>query len=108
MIVDMRTYTVPVGLLQEFLSLYAQEGRAVQTRHPGEPLGYYTTEVGELGQVVHLWNYRDHADRDARRARLEADPDWRAYRAKAGTRGHVVRQVTSILRPVDFGDQAAR
>lgn len=102
MIVDMRTYTVPVGLLGEFLALYAKEGLPVQARHLGEPMGYFTTEVGELGQVVHLWGYADHADRDARRAALEADPAWRAYRAKAGAGGHVVRQVNAILRPVDF------
>lgn len=102
MIVDMRTYTVPVGLMREFLALYAAEGRATQVRHLGEPMGYFTTDVGELGQVVHLWRYEDSADRDRRRAALEADPDWHAYRAKAGARGLVTRQTNTLLREVDF------
>ncbi len=106
MIVDMRTYTVPVGLVGEFLSLYAKEGYAVQTHHLGAPLGYFTTEVGELGQLVHLWRYEDMADRDRRRAALEADPAWLAYRAKAGARGLVVRQSNTILRQVDFAARA--
>ncbi|MDB5896521.1 MAG: family containing protein [Ramlibacter sp.] len=102
MIVDLRTYTVPVGLLREFLSLYACEGLPVQARHLGEPIGWYTTEAGELGEVVHLWGYDDMADRERRRAALEADPAWLAYRGKASARGHVVRQVNSLLRKVDF------
>lgn len=107
MIVDHRTYTIPVGLMRDFLSLYAAEGRAVQVRHLGEPLGYFTTDVGELTQVVHLWRYDDLADRDRRRAALEADPQWLAYRAKASKLGHVTRQVNSILRAVDFAAMQA-
>jgi len=102
MIVDLRTYTIPVGLLGEFIALYAAEGLALQVRHLGEPLGFFTTEVGELGQVVHLWRYDDLADRERRRAALEADSGWLAYRSKASARGLVVRQVNTILREVDF------
>ncbi len=102
MIVEMRTYSVPTGLLDEFLSLYALEGYAAQVKHLGEPLGYFTTEVGDLGQVVHLWQYDDMADRERRRAALMNDSAWIAYRSKAGRRGHVKQQTNSILRQVDF------
>lgn len=102
MIVDLRTYTIRIGAMREFLALYASEGLPVQTQHLGAPLGYYTTEVGELGQVVHLWGYADMADRERRRAALEADPRWLAYRGKAASLGQVARQVNSILKAVDF------
>lgn len=102
MIVDHRTYTIPTGLIHDFLSLYATEGRAVQAEHLGTPLGHYTTAVGELNQVVHLWAYTDMADRERRRATLEADPRWIAYRRKAAAAGHVVRQHNAILNQVDF------
>jgi len=102
MIVDLRTYSIQIGSMRGFLELYAREGLAVQTQHLGAPLGYYTTEVGELGQVVHLWQYTDMADRERRRAALEADPRWLAYRSKSSSRGHVVRQVNTILKEVDF------
>lgn len=102
MIIDHRTYTIQTGLIRDFLSLYAAEGLAAQTQHLGPPLGYYTTEVGELNQVVHLWAYIDMADRDRRRAALEADPRWLAYRRKAAAAGQVLRQQTSILKQVDF------
>ena len=107
MILDHRTYTIPVGLMRDFLALYAAEGRAAQVRHLGEPFGYFTTEVGELTQLVHMWRYEDFADRDRRRAALEADPEWLAYRAKAGKLGHVTRQANCILRAVDFAAMQA-
>ena len=66
-------------------------------------MGYYTTEVGELSHVVHMWQYRDMADREGRRAALEADPRWLAYRSKSSTLGHGVQQQNSLLKAVDFG-----
>jgi hypothetical protein len=102
MIVDLRTYSIRTGAMKEFLELYAREGRAVQTEHLGAPLGYYTTEVGELGQLVHLWQYTDMADRERRRAALDSDPRWLAYRAKSSSAGHIVRQVNTILKEVEF------
>jgi hypothetical protein len=103
MIVDQRTYTIPVGLMRDFLSLYAAEGLPVQSEHLGPPMGYFTTEVGDINQVVHLWRYDSMADRERRRAALEADPRWLAYRRKAGAAGHVVKQRNAILKAVDFG-----
>lgn len=102
MIVDQRTYTLQIGKLRDFLALYAAEGLHVQTEHLGAPIGYYTTEVGDVNQVVHLWRYADMADRERRRAALEADPRWLAYRRKAGADGQVLRQFNTILREVDF------
>jgi hypothetical protein len=102
MIVDMRTYSIPTGAMRDFLALYAREGLPVQTEHLGAPIGYYTTEVGDLGQVVHLWRYTDMADRERRRAALEADPRWLAYRTKSSSLGHVLRQLNTILKEVDF------
>ena len=102
MIVDLRTYTLKIGSVRDFLVLYAAEGLAVQTAHLGPPLGYYTTEVGELSQVVHLWQYLDMADRERRRAALELDPRWHAYRNKSSLCGYVVRQQNSLLKTVEF------
>jgi len=102
MIVDQRTYTIQIGLLRDFLALYAAEGLSVQVEHLGPPLGYYTTEVGDVNEVVHLWQYADMADRERRRAALEADPRWLAYRRKAAAAGQVLRQRNAILKAVDF------
>ncbi len=102
MIFDLRTYTIRIGAMREFLELYACEGLEVQTRHLGPPVSYCTTEVGELSQVVHLWQYTDMADRERRRAALEADPRWLAYRTRSASQGHLVRQQNTLLKAVDF------
>ena len=102
MIFDLRTYTIRIGAMHDFLELYAREGLEPQTQHLGPPVGYCTTEVGELSQVVHFWQYADMADRERRRAALESDPRWLAYRAKSSSQGHVVRQENTLLKAVDF------
>ncbi|HEY4542170.1 MAG TPA: NIPSNAP family protein, partial [Noviherbaspirillum sp.] len=53
-------------------------------------------------QVVHLWGYKSLADREQRRAELDADPDWIAYRAKSAAAGNVQYQENKILKSVPF------
>ena len=79
MIVEMRTYTLHVGRLQEFVEQYRSSGFALQCRYLGEPLGWYLADGGALSQVVSLWRYLDHEDRASRRERLAADAQWQAY-----------------------------
>jgi hypothetical protein len=78
MIVEQRTYTLKAGLVPTYLKLYEAEGLKVQSGHLGHLVGYYSTEVGELNQIVHMWAYTDLADRERRRQSLFADPDWQA------------------------------
>ncbi|MDM0017491.1 NIPSNAP family protein [Variovorax saccharolyticus] len=102
MIVDLRTYTLGIGAVPAFLQRYAREGLPAQKRHLGPPLGYYTTEVGTLSQVVHLWQYENMADREQRRRALEDDAQWRAYKARSLADGHVIRQENTILNAVNL------
>ena len=102
MLIDLRTYTLRVGTVRDFLAQYAREGLEVQRRHLGAPLGYYTTEVGDVNEVVHIWQYADAADRERRRAALESDPQWLAYRRAAASQNHVIKQTNALLKSVDF------
>jgi len=80
MIIDHRTYTAHPGKLNDFLALYAEQGFPVQVSYLGNCIGWYTSmDIGELNQVVHLWQYQDLADRAERRAKMNADPTWQAY-----------------------------
>lgn len=83
MIVDHRTYELLPGRLRDFLAFYEKEGYPVQTKHLGKPIGYYTTEVGNVNEIVHMWAYEDMADRTKRRAAMAADPAWQAYLLKS-------------------------
>lgn len=79
MIVEMRTYRLRVGRLEEYVEAYRVAGFGLQRRHLGDPLGWYIADGGPLSQVVSLWQYRDHEDRSQRRAKLAADAQWQAY-----------------------------
>ena len=100
MIVEERTYTLEVGKVAEYMRLYEEEGLAIQTRILPRMIGYFSTEVGTLNQVVHLWAYQDLDERARKRAELVADEEWRAYVAKV--RPLILHQENRILVPASF------
>lgn len=100
MIVEMRTYTLHPGKVGPYLALYEAEGLATQTRILGRLVGYYSTEIGDVNQVVHLWAYDSFEARSKRRAALFADPVWLAYIPKVV--GMIVTQESRILNPARF------
>ena len=100
MIVEERIYTLHVGKVPEYLRLYEAEGLSVQTRILGDLLGYYQVEFGPQNQIVHMWSYTDHADRQHRRELLVRDPDWAAYVKKI--RPLVRHQENKLLIPAPF------
>jgi hypothetical protein len=100
MIVEERIYTLPIGKVPEYLSLYAAEGLAIQKSILGHMIGYFSTEFGPLNQIVHLWAYQDLADRSRRRAELGAHPGWKSYLAKI--RPLILSQENKLLIPAPF------
>lgn len=99
MIIEKRTYTFHPGKVQEFLALYEKEGLAIQTKYL-PLLGYFVSEIGTLNQVITMWGYESMADRDEKRARLYADPEWIAFGPK--TTGFIQTMETMILRPTSW------
>ncbi|HWX47479.1 MAG TPA: NIPSNAP family protein [Roseomonas sp.] len=100
MIVEERIYTLRAGEAGAYLAAYEAEGRAIQQPILGRMVGYYTTEFGPLNQVIHLWAYESLQERTERRARLLADPAWKAYAAKV--RPMVITQENKLLLPAPF------
>jgi hypothetical protein len=102
MIVDLRTYTMVPGRLAAYLKLCEAEGLPNHIRHLGNPIGIFTTNVGELNQVVFFWGFESQADREKRRAALEADPDWVSYRKKSAETGNVQHQENKVIVSTKF------
>lgn len=102
MIIDHRTYTLHPGRQQAYLELYESEGLSVQTKHLGPPVGYFTVEIGPLNQVVHMWGYSSMADREDKRARMESDPAWIAFKKKSAAAGNIAHQENKILKSTRF------
>jgi len=102
MLIDHRTYTVRPGTMPQQLKLYEQFGLAAQKRHLGEPLAYLVAESGELNTYVHIWVYKDAADREARRAAMQADPEWQTFMRKNAEAGNLIKQVNKLMTPAAF------
>lgn len=100
MIVEQRTYTLHPGKVAEMVRLYGGEGLALQQKHLGRFIGYFTAETGNLNQVVFLWGFDSVDDRAARRARMAQDPAWQAYLQKVLPL--IVTQENRLLAPTDF------
>jgi hypothetical protein len=100
MLVEERIYTLHPGKIPEYLKLYAEEGMAIQTRILPAMVGYYTTDIGTLNLVVHMWAYEDLKQRAECRARMTADPAWQAYIKKI--QALIVHQESRILVPAPF------
>jgi NIPSNAP protein len=100
MIVEQRDYHVFTGKLAQVVRLYAEEGVALQEEHLGRFLGAFTTDVGALSTYTVLWGYDDYAQREQRRARLQADPRWQDFLARLQPLLHT--QQNRILVPTAY------
>lgn len=76
MIHELRTYGVKPGRVAEYVEKSGTIGRPIRGDRYGKLLGYWTTELGALNQVVHLWEFADLAARTAARAGLATDERW--------------------------------
>ena len=102
MIFDHRTYTCRPGTIMKQLALYEANGLAVQTRHLGQPLLFAITETGNVNSYVHIWVYENAADRETRRAAMNADPEWQTYLALSAEARYLVSMENKILTSAPF------
>ena len=100
MIVEQRDYHVTTGKLNELVALYETEGIELQQRYLGNLLGVFTTDIGALSTYTSMWGYESFAEREERRAQLQADDAWKAFLAKIQPLIHTQR--SRILVPTAF------
>ena len=100
MIVEQRDYHVTTGKLPELVRLYETEGIELQQGHLGGFIAAFTTDVGALSTYTSLWGYDSYAERERRRAELQADATWQAFLAKIQPLIHT--QQNRILVPTSF------
>ena len=75
MIHELRSYRLRPGSAVTYLTLLADEGLPLVTRHL-PLLGFWLAETGPLNVLYHLWDYADWAEREAARAGLAAEDGW--------------------------------
>jgi len=99
-IVEQRDYHVITGKLNELVKLYETEGIELQQSYLGNLLGVFTTDIGALSTYTSMWGYENYAEREQRRARLQADDAWKAFLDKIQPLIHT--QQNRILIPTSF------
>ncbi len=103
MIVEMRSYVLRPGALPEFMRLMGSEGIDIERPVLGDMLGFYSTEIGTINKVIHLWRYASFEDRQQRRAQLAASPEWVAFVPKVLP---LIQEMhNELLNPAPFSPQ---
>lgn len=100
MLIEERIYTIAAGKLPTYLALYTNGPLDLQTRILGNLLGYFTSEIGPLSTLVHLWGYASFEDRISRREALAAEPEWQNY--LSAVTPMIVRMENRLLVPTAF------
>lgn len=100
MIVEIRYYKLHIGKLHEYVSLYKGKGFDIQSRHLGQPIGWYTPISDNQNAITHIWQYQDFDDRDLRRKALFEDPEWLQFITKTGP---LIKEMTNrFVSPISF------
>jgi hypothetical protein len=100
LIVEQRDYHVFTGKLPELVKLYETEGIEIQQRILGNLIGVFTTDIGALSTYTSMWGYDNFAQREERRAQLQADDGWKTFLGKIQPLIHT--QQNRILVPTAF------
>ena len=101
-VVDHRIYTIVPRGMAEFVDVFERLALPILREHLGEPLAFYTSSIGPLNQIIHLWGYTSLADYEQRSLARDDDPRFRVY--LQASRHLVVAQETRIIRPLHFAN----
>jgi hypothetical protein len=100
MLVEQRTYTLKPGKVGQFVEFFEKHDLPFIEPIMGAPVGWYTTEIGPLNQVIQMWAFQDLNDRERRRAQVMAHPQWPRHLEMLEPL--VVAQSSILLRPANF------
>ena len=98
---ELRTYTLDPLKMADWLALYQSHALEVQSEHLGNLVGFFTSEFGDVNQVVHIWAYESLDERIERRAALYRDAQW-LERFIPVAFPMLVRMESKLLMPAAF------
>ena len=102
-IYEKRTYAVRVGEMPEVKRLYSTEGWPALSAggHDKHLIGYFTSDTGDLHQLIHLWKFDSDENRRAFWAKLFADEKFMAFAKQL--RPLINSQNVQLLLPAPWG-----
>jgi hypothetical protein len=102
MLIDLRTYRVKPFTLHKQLALFKEHGLPILRKYVGDPLGFFLPLDGDPNSYVHIWVYRDFADRQRRRRLMDQDPAWHAFLERAANAGYLLQQESRLMTASDM------
>ncbi|HHW04072.1 MAG TPA: NIPSNAP family protein [Thermoanaerobacterales bacterium] len=96
---EMRIYTIKAGQLGTYVKLFEEEGFPIISKYQ-KLVGYWYTDIGELNEVVHIWEYDSLDERAEKRKALYEDPEWKKFTSKAFSL--ILSQKNKIMYPSNF------
>ncbi len=104
MIYELRVYHCVPGSLPALLKRFDTITLGIWERHGIKQAGFWTVGIGESNQdLYYLLAWESMADRDAKWAAFQADPEWIEKRAGTEKDGAIVASVANqILLPTSF------
>ena len=104
MIHELRIYTCLPGQMPRLLQRFGTLTLPIWQRLGIQHAGFWTTVLGPVSNdLTYLIAWPSLAEREAKWAAFQSDPDWIAGRAKSEEAGPIISNVaSSILQPVSF------
>jgi len=98
---ELRIYDIQVGRMGEVVRLYSDLGWPALETYQEKLVGYFTSDVGALNQLIHLWKFEDDADRRAHWQALYADEDFMNFAGQL--RPMILRQANQLMAEAPWG-----
>jgi len=99
MLHEIRTYTLIPGRVPEYLKLAEEVSLPIRRNDAGVLVGWFSSDIGVLNQLVHIWEWKDLEERQRQRVVLRARPGWvDIYNPQVDRLVH--RREVSIINPV--------
>ena len=104
MIVEMRVYQCVPGRLPALQERFARHTLAFFKKHGIEPMGFWTTLVGESShELMYLLKWQNMAEREAKWNAFQSDPEWIARRTESEAEKPILAGVKNqFLAPTAF------
>ena len=104
MVYEQRIYRCVPGQLPKLLNRFNTITLKIWERHGIRQAGFWTTVIGESNQdLTYMLAWESLAEREAKWAAFQADPEWIEKRAETEKDGPIVANVAvQILQPTGF------
>ncbi|HEY1851086.1 MAG TPA: NIPSNAP family protein [Candidatus Binataceae bacterium] len=104
MVYELRTYHCLPGRLPALLKRFENVTVRLFEKHGIKQLGFWTVAIGESNNdLVYILQWDSLAERDARFAAFQKDPEWIEARRKSEEDGPLLTSISnSILMPTVF------